>query len=260
MLDFSVDIDPIKTRETCRKKHGLLLRIAVKNDKGKQSEIEITFPISDKLLKIRTELALNILHVNHLMTKPPNTEKYTELFELKVSNTRTYIRLWETDLLKFEAEETNLRKNLLSTLTTHKNSGKLGSFLIARALLSIVHKNTMKSQKNQQNQDSQVSGTGPEDFIMRGSPRSPKKGPGTPRVMMNRDGTVREEGGGGLGNGEKTPGGPGRIGSHFANFTINRVLGVESGEIEDRDGEGGEVEGGGRLGLESIPVVREEEN
>jgi hypothetical protein len=35
---------------------------------------------------------------------------------------------------------------------------------------------------------------------------------------------------------------------------------VESGEIEDRDGEGGEVEGGGRLGLESIPVVREEEN
>jgi hypothetical protein len=262
MLDFSVDIDPIKTRETCRKKHGLLTRIAVKNDKGKQSEIENTFPISDKLLKIRTELALNILHVNHLMTKPVMEERYKELYELKISNTRMYIRQWEQDLLKFDAEETSLRKNLLSTLASHKNAGKLGSFLIARALLSIVHKNMLKSRKEQLNLDSQRSIVEGENLIMGGSPRSPRKGPSSPRIMMNRDGSMfrilsgEDNGGSDPGIGYKSPAAPER--SHFANFTIKSVLKGDSGEISEGQVTIGEVEGVGRLPLENIPIIIEE--
>ena len=45
---FSVDLDPIKTRADTRKNHGLLLRVAVKNDKSKKTEIENTFPRQDK--------------------------------------------------------------------------------------------------------------------------------------------------------------------------------------------------------------------
>jgi hypothetical protein len=264
MLDFSVDIDPIKTRETCRKKHGLLTRIMVKNDKGKQSEIENTFPISDKLLKIRTELALNMLHVNHLMNKPVMEERYTDLYQLKISNTRMYIRQWERDLLKFEAEETSLRKNLLSTLTSHNNAGKLGSFLIARALLAIVHKNSMKSRKEQLNLVSQNSILGGENLTMGGSPRSPRKGPSSPRIMMNRNGSMfkllsgDDNGGRDPGIEDKSPAKPER--SHFANFKIDPVLIEDSGEMSEGQLAIGEAEGVGRLPLENIPILVEEES
>ena len=98
-----------------------------------------------------------MMHANHLMNKNSFEEKSIELFESKIENTKLYMRMWERDLVKFESHESNLKKNLINQLTYHKNAGKLGAFLIARGLLSLLHKNQQKKNKDEaKNQDREM--------------------------------------------------------------------------------------------------------
>lgn len=151
---FSVDLDPAKTRHENRKNHGLLVRVGIKNDKGKSIELENTFPRQDKQIKIRTELACNLLYINKYMARSVLDEKSEEKFEYRLENVREFMQLWFSELISLEEDEKNLKNMVLSCSTDSKNQkgSKIGSFLMARGQLTLCHNRQVKERKELMNQ------------------------------------------------------------------------------------------------------------